>query len=78
MILLRVELSARLSFKSKGDREKFPACLEPVSCSITVRDLLTFGSGYGAVMALPGRYRIQKAMQETGIAPQRDYPMTLI
>ena len=36
---------------------------------ITLRDLLTFRLGLGAVMASPGRYPIQIAMNERGVAP---------
>src|SRR5947199_6498162 len=44
----------------------------PAHRSITLRDLLTFRLGIGAVMAPPGRYPIQKAMAEAGIAPGPD------
>jgi CubicO group peptidase (beta-lactamase class C family) len=36
---------------------------------ITLRDLLTFRCGFGAVMAMPGAYPIQKAMGDAGFAP---------
>jgi CubicO group peptidase (beta-lactamase class C family) len=36
---------------------------------ITLRDLLTFRLGLGAVMAPPGRYPIQQALADTGLAP---------
>jgi len=36
---------------------------------ITLRDLLTFRAGFGAVMAPPGTYPIQKAMADAGFAP---------
>src|SRR5262245_53238549 len=36
---------------------------------ITLRDLMTFRLGLGAVMAPPGRYPIQKALADTGLAP---------
>ncbi|MBD1383335.1 beta-lactamase family protein [Bacillus sp. IB182487] len=42
---------------------------EPASRAITLRDLLTFRLGIGAVMAPPGKYPIQKAMAEAGLAP---------
>ncbi len=35
---------------------------------ITVRDLLTFRLGYGAIFAPPGRYPIQQAVEEAGLA----------
>ena len=40
----------------------------PANRSITVRDLLTFRLGIGVVMALPGSYPIQQAMDEAGLA----------
>lgn len=40
----------------------------PANRSITLRDLLTFRAGYGAIMVFPSRYPIQKAMEEAGIA----------
>jgi CubicO group peptidase (beta-lactamase class C family) len=41
----------------------------PAIRPITLRDLLTFRLGFGAVMALPDRYPIQKAVAEAGLAP---------
>ncbi len=41
----------------------------PAKRSITLRDLLTFKLGIGAIMAMPGTYPIQKAMDEAGVAP---------
>jgi CubicO group peptidase (beta-lactamase class C family) len=41
----------------------------PAARSITLRDLLTFRMGIGAVMAYPGQYPIQAAMDEAGVAP---------
>lgn len=41
----------------------------PAHRSITLRDLLTFRLGIGAVMAPPGRYPIQRAMDEAGLSP---------
>jgi CubicO group peptidase (beta-lactamase class C family) len=41
----------------------------PANRPITVRDLLTFRLGFGAVMEPPGRYPIQEAMDEAGVAP---------
>jgi CubicO group peptidase (beta-lactamase class C family) len=49
----------------------------PANRPITLRDLLTFRCGFGAVMAKPGTYPIQKAMSDTGFAPgpsPADYP----
>jgi CubicO group peptidase (beta-lactamase class C family) len=49
----------------------------PANRPITLRDLLTFRCGFGAVMAGPGTYPIQKAMSEAGFAPgpsPADYP----
>jgi CubicO group peptidase (beta-lactamase class C family) len=47
---------------------------EPAMRSITLRDLLTFRMGTGLVMAPPGRYPIQKAMAEAGLAPGPNPP----
>lgn len=41
----------------------------PAKRAITLRDLLSFRLGLGAVMAYPERYPIQKAMAEAGVAP---------
>src|SRR5918993_3509238 len=41
----------------------------PANRPITLRDLLTFRLGIGAVMAFPPRYPIQQAMAEAGVAP---------
>ncbi len=41
----------------------------PANRPITVRDLLTFRLGLGMVMAPPGKYPIQAAMAEVGLAP---------
>src|SRR5437868_4621720 len=41
----------------------------PAHRPITLRDLLTFRLGIGAVMAPPGTYPIQKAIDEAGLAP---------
>jgi CubicO group peptidase (beta-lactamase class C family) len=41
----------------------------PANRPITLRDLLTFRLGYGAVMAKPGTYPIQKALDDAGVAP---------
>jgi CubicO group peptidase (beta-lactamase class C family) len=41
----------------------------PASRPITLRDLLTFRCGFGAVMAMPGTYPIQKAMSDAGLSP---------
>lgn len=41
----------------------------PAKRSITLRDLLTFRLGYGAVMVFPAKYPIQKAMEDAGVAP---------
>jgi CubicO group peptidase (beta-lactamase class C family) len=37
--------------------------------AITLRDLLTFRLGFGAVMAPPGQYPIQQAVVDAGLAP---------
>lgn len=41
----------------------------PARRAITLRDVLTFRLGYGAIMVFPDRYPIQKAITEAGIAP---------
>jgi CubicO group peptidase (beta-lactamase class C family) len=41
----------------------------PANRPITLRDLLTFRLGIGAVMVFPSRHPIQHAMEEAGIAP---------
>jgi CubicO group peptidase (beta-lactamase class C family) len=41
----------------------------PARRPITLRDLLTFRLGLGAVMAPPDRYPVQTAMAEAGLAP---------
>jgi CubicO group peptidase (beta-lactamase class C family) len=41
----------------------------PAHRAITLRDLLTFRLGLGAIMVFPDKYPIQKAMSEAGIAP---------
>jgi len=46
----------------------------PAKRPITLRDLLTFRLGYGAVMVFPSRYPIQKAMEEAGVAPGPNLP----
>jgi CubicO group peptidase (beta-lactamase class C family) len=46
----------------------------PANRPITLRDLLTFRLGIGAVMAPPGRYPIQKAMADAGLAPGPNPP----
>ncbi|GAA2142346.1 serine hydrolase [Kitasatospora kazusensis] len=46
----------------------------PAERPITVRDLLTFRMGTGAVLAPPGRYPIQRALAEAGLAPGAEPP----
>ena len=41
----------------------------PAHRPVTVRDLLTFVWGLGAIMAPPGQYPIQRALEEAGLAP---------
>ena len=41
----------------------------PANRPITLRDVLTFRLGIGAVMVFPPRYPIQHAMAEAGVAP---------
>ena len=44
----------------------------PANRPITLRDLLTFRCGYGAVMVFPAKYPIQQAMEEAGVAAGPD------
>ena len=46
----------------------------PAKRPITLRDLLTFRLGLGAVMAPPDTYPVQKAMAEAGVAPGPNLP----
>jgi CubicO group peptidase (beta-lactamase class C family) len=46
----------------------------PAKRSITLRDLLTFRFGHGAVMVYPEQYPIQTAMNAAGIAPGASLP----
>jgi CubicO group peptidase (beta-lactamase class C family) len=46
----------------------------PAKRAITLRDLLTFRLGYGAVMVFPPKYPIQQAMAEAGVAPGAELP----
>lgn len=46
----------------------------PANRPITMRDLLTFRLGIGAVMVFPPRYPIQQAMAEAGVAPGPTLP----
>jgi CubicO group peptidase (beta-lactamase class C family) len=46
----------------------------PANRPITLRDLLTFRLGIGAVMVFPPRYPIQQAMAEAGVSPGPTLP----
>jgi CubicO group peptidase (beta-lactamase class C family) len=46
----------------------------PANRPITLRDLLTFRLGHGAVMVYPERHPIQKTMTEAGVAPGPTLP----
>lgn len=46
----------------------------PARRPITLRDLLTFTFGLGAVMVWPPKHPIQKAMQDAGVAPNPNLP----
>ncbi len=48
----------------------------PANRPITVRDLLTFRMGFGVVMAPPGTYPIQKAMDELRLGQGPPSPST--
>ena len=41
----------------------------PATRAVTLRDLLTFRLGHGAVMVFPEKYPIQRAMAEAGVTP---------
>ena len=47
----------------------------PAHRQITVRDLLTFVWGLGAIMAPPGQYPIQRALEEAGLEPAPGNPL---
>jgi CubicO group peptidase (beta-lactamase class C family) len=47
----------------------------PANRSITLRDLLTFRLGHGAVMVFPNAYPIQDAMEEAGVSPGPGMPV---
>jgi len=49
----------------------------PARRPITLRDLLTFTFGLGAIMVWPSRHPIQKAMQDAGVAPNPYAPAVL-
>jgi CubicO group peptidase (beta-lactamase class C family) len=46
----------------------------PARRAVTLRDLLTFRSGYGMLMVFPDRYPVQKAIAEAGFAPGPVFP----
>ena len=46
----------------------------PAGRPITLRDLLTLRMGTGAIFAPPGRYPIQRAMDERGLSPGPELP----
>src|SRR5262245_47198070 len=46
----------------------------PARRPLTLRHLLTFRAGFGFVMAPPGRFPIQKAIAEAGLAPGPTQP----
>src|SRR5713226_8825709 len=46
----------------------------PAKRAISLRDLLTFRSGSGMIMAFPDRYPVQKAIAEAGFAPAPVFP----
>jgi len=46
----------------------------PANRPISLRDLLTFRSGHGFILAMPGTYAIQKAQEEAGVAVSADLP----
>jgi CubicO group peptidase (beta-lactamase class C family) len=46
----------------------------PADRPISLRDLLTFRAGFGAIMARPGTYPIQQAIADAGMAPGPNPP----
>lgn len=46
----------------------------PATRPITLRDLLTFRLGIGAIMVFPSQYPIQHAMDEAGLSPSAGLP----
>ena len=46
----------------------------PTVRPITLRDLLTFRSGHGFIMAMPGTYPVQKAQEDAGVAVDAELP----
>ena len=77
---LRLDEPVDLLLPELADREVLHAIdgplddTVPANRPITLRDLLTLRLGIGAVMAPPGQYPIQKAMDELGLAPGPDSP----
>ena len=49
--------------------ESAPDDTVPANRAITLRDLLTFRLGFGAIMAMPGTYPIQAVIDDAGLAP---------
>jgi CubicO group peptidase (beta-lactamase class C family) len=65
------ELSSRSVLRSiDGDLDD----TVPAEWPITMRDLLTFRMGIGAIFAPPGQYPIQRAMDERGLSPGSELP----
>src|SRR5215217_278015 len=65
------ELSSRSVLRSiDGDLDD----TVPAERPITMRDLLTFRMGIGAIFAPPGQYPIQRAMDERGLSPGSELP----
>ncbi|WP_411503380.1 serine hydrolase domain-containing protein [Brevibacillus centrosporus] len=64
--------------ESKGEVRQIDGPLDdtvPAKRSITLRDLLTFRLGIGAVLAPPGSFPIQKAIETAGLAPGPNPPI---
>jgi CubicO group peptidase (beta-lactamase class C family) len=47
----------------------------PANRPLSLRDLLTFRLGYGAIMVWPPAYPVQTAMIDAGVAPSANLPM---
>ncbi|MCF2525726.1 serine hydrolase domain-containing protein [Yinghuangia soli] len=63
------ELADRRVLRSLDADPADPGNLIAAERPITLRDLLTFRLGYGALLAAPGTYPVQKALADAGLAP---------
>jgi CubicO group peptidase (beta-lactamase class C family) len=63
------ELADRQVLRSLAADPADPDSLVAAERPLTLRDLLTFRLGYGALLAAPGTYPVQKALADAGLAP---------